>query len=297
MEIRLPRTVLIGRDTLTLLRIPFSLFLMPVFLLALSQCGSTDPWRITFVFLIVHLLIYPASNGYNSFVDQDEGAIGGIKSPPRPTRELFWVTLSMDFAATILGLFISPLFGCCLLAYIVASRAYSSPQVRLKKRPWAGFFTVVFFQGAFMYITCWIGLTGRSPRLDFTQLFFMGAASFQIAGAYPLTQVYQHAEDGRRGDRTLSMLLGLRGTFLFSGVMFFISLCCYIAAFYNRTVLEQALLALAFIPSLAYFSWWFARVRADERWAGYDETMRMSAVASASMSLCFILLTFMQNNR
>ncbi|MDX5481218.1 MAG: prenyltransferase, partial [Hymenobacteraceae bacterium] len=76
------------RTALTLMRIPFSLYLMPVYWFALSTVSGFALWRAVAVFLVLHLLVYPASNGYNSYHDRDEGSIGGLKQPPKVTHEL-----------------------------------------------------------------------------------------------------------------------------------------------------------------------------------------------------------------
>jgi hypothetical protein len=55
------------------------------------------------VFFILHLLVYPASNGYNSYMDRDTGPIGGIKNPLQPTRQLFYTTVLLDITAVLLS--------------------------------------------------------------------------------------------------------------------------------------------------------------------------------------------------
>lgn len=55
------------------LRIPFSLFLMPVFLFATSQAESINFREWFLAFVAIHLFLYPASNAYNSYFDRDEG--------------------------------------------------------------------------------------------------------------------------------------------------------------------------------------------------------------------------------
>src|SRR5580658_2126923 len=115
----------IERSTVQLLRLPFSIFLMPVYWFALSQVIPRDWGRALLVFIILHLLVYPASNGYNSYMDRDEGPIGGLARPLQPTRQLFWVTLVMDLLALALGFIIGFWFVAGLAVYILASRAYS----------------------------------------------------------------------------------------------------------------------------------------------------------------------------
>src|SRR4051812_11529391 len=121
------------KNTIKLLRVPFSLFLMPVFLLTTSQSNTPQLYSIFWSFIIIHLLIYPASNGYNSYIDRDESSIGGLEKPPMPTKSLFYITIAMDIIAlTLAAIIINYFFAGCLAFYIIASRAYSSKQIRLK---------------------------------------------------------------------------------------------------------------------------------------------------------------------
>ena len=84
---------MIKYSTIQLLRFPFSFFLMPVYWFALGQAGSINALDALLVFVILHLLVYPASNGYNSYMDRDQGSIGGLKTPLQPSRQLFWFTI------------------------------------------------------------------------------------------------------------------------------------------------------------------------------------------------------------
>ena len=77
------------KSTVQLLRFHFSFFLMPVFFFALSNSPRIITSHAIFIFIILHLIVYPASNGYNSYMDKDEDSIGGIKNPLTPTRQLF----------------------------------------------------------------------------------------------------------------------------------------------------------------------------------------------------------------
>src|ERR1700690_141481 len=105
------------RSTVQLLRLPFSIFLMPVYWFALGQVIPRDWGRALFVFLILHLLVYPASNGYNSYMDRDDSPIGGLKNPLQPTKQLFIVTVCMDVIAILLSFFISWLFVVGIFLY------------------------------------------------------------------------------------------------------------------------------------------------------------------------------------
>ncbi len=283
---------LTGKDTIKLLRIPFSLLLMPVFLLAVSQVKDINAPIALVSFLVIHLLVYPASNGYNSYIDRDETSIGGLEHPPLPTSTLFYLTVYMDVAAIIISLlFIKPVFAFCVLLYILASRAYSAKQIRLKKYPFVGFLTVVVFQGGFTYFLASTGISATTIHVLQPDFFIMLACSFQIAGAYPLTQIYQHDADLKDGVVTLSYKLGYRGTFIFSGIMFLLCNAMYYLYFKSSAQEHHFyILQVFFLPIIVYFGWWFRMVIKDTSAANFKNTMRMSIIAACCMNSYFTFL-------
>ncbi|HTA63383.1 MAG TPA: UbiA family prenyltransferase, partial [Bacteroidia bacterium] len=267
---------------------------MPLFLFALSQSSNIIVFKAVVSFLLIHLLVYPASNGYNSYIDRDESPIGGLEKPPMPTKKLFYTTLVMDFLSVVLSFtLINPLFALCVLSYILASRAYSSKQIRVKKYPIGGFLLVVFFQGAFTFYMAYLGITNTQLIIDKANLFLLLGCSFQIAGAYPLTQVYQHKQDFDDGVITLSYKLGYISTFIFTAIMFFICNVCYFLYFnlINKPI-NFYIVQLFFFPIVAYFAYWFYLVYKDNNKADFKNTMRMNGIAALCMNICFITLYF-----
>ena len=279
------------RSTLQLLRLPFSFFLMPVYWFALSQVVGRDWGRALLIFFILHGLVYPASNGYNSYMDRDTGPIGGVANPLLPTRQLFVVTLVMDGLALLLGLFIGLYFSAGLLCYILASRAYSWRGIRLKKYPWAGYLTVITCQGALVFLLvyqgshpaggAWVGLQGTGEA--------MVACSLLLGGFYPLTQIYQHKADQKDGVRTLSLVLGYRGSFVFTGIVYSIAVLLLADYFLSTLqVIEFCVLATCMLPVIVYFLIWAVKVWKDPTQANYTHTMRMNLLASVCTNVGFI---------
>src|SRR5437762_14344009 len=116
---------------------------MPVYWFALSQVNNINWSDAILIFIILHLLVYPASNGYNCYMDRDTGSIGGLKNPLQPTKQLFYVTVVMDALAVALSFYITWLFAVGIFLYILASRAYSYRGIRLKKYAITGYLTVI----------------------------------------------------------------------------------------------------------------------------------------------------------
>ena len=126
------KTRLLLPSTIQLLRFPFSFFLMPVYWFALSQVAEVDILHALLVFMILHVLVYPASNGYNSYMDRDTQSIGGVRRPLQPSPQLLYATVLMDGLAVILICFISPYFVCFFLPKGTAR--YTRLPLLLRKR-------------------------------------------------------------------------------------------------------------------------------------------------------------------
>ncbi len=282
---------MIKKETLVLLRIPFSVFLLPVFLFAWSQAPQAELWKIIGVFGILHLLVYPASNGYNSYHDRDTGSIGGLKSPPMATKQLFWLVTLMDLTAVLISLLFCWQFAIQVLTYILASRLYSNRSTRIKRFPVSGFIWVAFFQGAFVYWMVQTGLHGSdaSTAILSHQTWAKIMTSLLLGAVYPLTQIYQHESDKRDNVRTLSMLLGYKGTFLFTAIVFALANGMAWLHFKEmNSVRSFWVLQLFLAPVAIYFAYWFVQVIKDQRAANFDHAMRMNLLASLCLNLCYM---------
>lgn len=287
---------MIQRSTLQLLRFPFSFFLMPVYWFALSQVVHKDWGRALLIFFILHLLVYPASNGYNSYMDRDTTPIGGLEHPLPPTRQLFWITIALDLLALVLGVFISFYFVAGLALYILASRAYSYRGIRLKKYPIAGFLTVIICQGALVFFLVYHGSHYPGEMQESLQIPVeaMVASSLLLGGFYPLTQLYQHEADRRDGVRTISLLLGYRGSFIFTAIVYSIAFCTLAYYFLiSLEIREFYVLATCMLPILVYFFIWAVKVWKDPGQASYANTMRMNLLASLCTNVGFIAVLVM----
>lgn len=278
-----------ANSTIRLLRIPFSVFLSPIYFFALSETSQVSWPKALLVFVILHLLIYPASNGYNSFMDRDTGPIGGLEKPPPPSKQLYHVTIILDLAGIALGFVVNPLFGILMPLYIGASKAYSYRGIRLKKYPVTGYLLVIFVQGAFTFWLVWFGSSLNPPTVIPWKP--MLACAFLIGGFYPLTQVYQHSQDRADGVTTISYLLGYRGTFIFCAIMYVIA-WLIMAQFFVSTGEQQRLwvFTVLLVPVVLWFLLWLKKVWRDPLQANFRNTMKMTWVAAISTNLAFIIL-------
>ncbi|TAF78765.1 MAG: ubiquinone biosynthesis protein UbiA [Runella slithyformis] len=277
------------KNILLHLRLPFSFFLLPIYLFALSQVLHINTAKAWWVFFILHFLLFPASNAFNSYYDKDEGSIGLLENPPPVSKGLLYTAWLFDLVAIFFGyFFVTNWFSIYLIAYIVVSRAYSHPLVRLKKYPIVSWLLVTLFQGALTYWAVYEAVGGSMDNAQWLPAFI---CTSNLLAIYPITQVYQHAEDAQRGDLTMSRVLGIRGTFLnalfwlgLSGIAFFV---------FFQNILHFFLLAGVLSPLMVFFSVWMWRVWQNEKAADFKSTMILNLLASLCLNLFFGILCFL----
>ncbi len=275
--------------TVQLLRIKFSFFLMPVYWFALSQINEIDIYKAVWVFFILHFLVYPASNGYNSYMDKDVDSIGCVEKPLPPSKQLLYATVLLDALALFASVFVNFYFVTLVLLYILASKAYSYSGIRLKRFPIGSYLIAIVFQGAIVYTMVWssCGLIN-----NFTVAWLPAIGSTLIVGSfYPLTQIYQHKQDKADKVKTISMLLGYKGTFLMATSTIFIALVLIGYYFASNLELDRFLILLiCTFPTLVYFLWWYNKVRKNVEAANFKNTMRMNLIAAICSNAAFLII-------
>jgi len=280
---------MLSASTIKLLRIPFSFFLSPVYFFALSQVPHIDWVKAALVFVIIHFIIYPASNGYNSYMDRDTKSIGGLEKPPPPSRQLYITTIVLDITGLLLSLLISPLFAAVMVTYIGASKAYSYRGIRIKKLPITGYLLVIIFQGA---ITFWLVYYGSNADHSlYVPWQGMVICALLIGGFYPLTQIYQHQQDLDDGVETISYKLGYKGTFVFCAIVYLLAFS-FMAQFFIHLQQRDKLVMISifFVPVVVYFIVWFLRVSKNAQAADFKNTMTMNWLAATCTNISFISL-------
>ena len=275
------------KDILLHLRLPFSFFLMPVYWFAISQTPNLDTPKAIWIFVILHFFIYPASNAYNSYFDKDEGSIGGLEKPPAVDNKLFWVSWAIDIVAVIIGFFVIDwLFALMIFVYGLISKAYSNDTIRLKKYPILSWFIVWLFQGAFTYFTIILAFQKDFANLH-VQILPAMISTIMLWAVYPMSQIYQHEEDAKRGDITMSMLLGIRGSFVFTAIVFSIAFGGFLFYFSPS---DFTTLLLFNLPTLGFFGWWFLKVLKYKNQANFKNTMWLNLLASVCLNGFYIWL-------
>jgi len=147
----------------------------------------------------------------NSAYDKDDGDIGYLDAPPAPPPHLARFALILMAAGQGLALLLGSRFALAYAACFAMSLAYSVPPLRLKAVAGADWLINMVGFGTLTPYAGW-AITGRVLPSGMAVVLWSFCALF--ASLYPLTQLYQLEEDARRGDRTLALMLGMRGSLI-----------------------------------------------------------------------------------
>ena len=198
-------------------------FLLGTFL----ACGWSLPAGPSALgWLVFVALLNGGTLAINSAFDQDEGDIGYLKAPPKPPEHLLAFSATLLTASAALGFLLPPAFARINLACVVMSILYSVPPARLKAR--AGWDLLINCLG-FGLLTPLAGwaLSGR----PFSRSILLASVGFALlfATLYPMTQIYQVAEDRQRGDRTLVIRVGVGRSLALALLASLLAHGCFIA--------------------------------------------------------------------
>lgn len=227
-------------------------------------------------------------------MDQDTDSIAGIKSPPKATKSLFHLSILLDVLGLSLSLFVGISFTLVNVVLVILSRLYSWREVRIKRFAIWGFVIVAFAQGGISYVNMLSGLS------DLSIIHFAGspgillqglAATLLVGAIYPITQIYQHEQDRKAGDRTISMLIGIRGSFILSGALF---LCVDIILFNILPNKHFYIFILGQLPLIILFLIWMIESWKDATNVSFEKTMRFIILASILLNITFSILLYLK---
>jgi 1,4-dihydroxy-2-naphthoate octaprenyltransferase len=207
------------RATWLHLRFPFVYVLSPIFVWGAWRSSGAWSARTTLGFLLVHLALYPGANAFNSAYDRDMGPIGGLARPPVVPAGLALGSTLLQLTGAALAPLVGWTFAIAYLALWGVFSAYSHPRTRWKRSPAASTAAIVLGQGGLGFVLGWSAATA-DPPVSAEGLWALLVACAGVAAMYPMTQVYQLAEDAARRDRTLAAVLRPAGVFAWGAAWF-----------------------------------------------------------------------------
>ena len=199
------------------LRLPFQLTLAPLMLWGAALARTPISVRFVVAFVVTLVCFYGGTTAYNSHYDRDEGPVGGLAHPPPAGPWLLPGSLLLQGFGLGVAAWVGAEFFVVCLAFAILGVLYSHPTPRWKGNPWLSWLVVMGGQGALG--TAGGVVAGGSAHLTPEIACGLVAASALVGALYPLTQLFQTVEDHARGDRTVAIALGRRGTRIASVVL------------------------------------------------------------------------------
>jgi hypothetical protein len=258
-----------ARVYLTLLRLPYQLQLGPIFGWGYLLTGGrwTQPGegaRFLAVFLLFHVGAFGGLTALNSFYDRDTGPIGGLWKPPPPPARLWAFAWAVQLGGLVLLLPFGRHLAVVYAAILLLSLGYSHPYTRWKGHPWKSLAVVAAGQGILDFAA---GALTSGALMSGARLWpgaawwGMAGATLTVAAFYPLTQLFQVADDEQRGDRTLASWLvrrfSRRRLFLVASVGFISGACCNaLALLLAGHAVEGGLFLLSSLLPLGLLAQW-----------------------------------------
>lgn len=253
--------------------------------LFLDELNWTQFWL---QFLNVHVLLFGGATAYNSYWDKDEGPIGGLKSPPKMTKWMWFTSLFMQFIGFAWAWSIGISYSMIYLVSLILFWLYSTPLARWKGKPILSLFVIGISTGTNSFLMGF--LAGGGEELSITQGLVAFGVACVILSLYPVSQAFQIEEDTKRGDTTFTMKFGLVGVKKFYHIMFLIGASIIAVFLYlhdaNIGVIFSIVTFISFL-GIGYF------VRNLEgKLEEYDAVMKIKFLASFGF-VAFILSTLL----
>lgn len=180
-------------------------------------------------FINVHVLLFGGATAYNSYWDKDEGPIGGLKNPPKMTRWMHPVSLGMMAAGLVWAFEVSLYYVAVYMVSILLFWLYSTPHARWKGDPHLSMVAIGVSTGTNSVL---LGFWAAGGVFSLPVLAGSVGAALIFVSLYPVSQIYQAAEDAKRGDLTFSMRYGLQRVQQFFLISFLTGLLILCAAMY-----------------------------------------------------------------
>ncbi len=229
----------------------------------------------------------------NSAFDKDEvgSDIGYLDDPPPTPPTLAHTSINL-MVLGLAGAFALPwgyfwTYATCFLLSLV----YSVPPLRLKAVPGVDLAINMAGYGAFNFAAGALapGTGLEHPGLFSAIVWLAFGFAFLFGAFYPMTQIYQLAEDMAKGDRTLVVRFGTRNVLALSVALVVASGFCQIAAAWaiNMNVWGYAALACSSGAWIIFTIDWLRRTEGYPSQKGMYRALKLWAISDIVVICAF----------
>lgn len=269
-----------------------SLLFLPVFLFAISQTQDINWLHTALFFVVMFALIQPSTQMQIAHANMQLSKC--YIAQTEQAKKLFKISTAMDGLAVVFSSLIFSLeVGAGLLTYLLLSKLHNSNPIRLKKYAIISWLLTMAMQGVLLFA---LTQYACGKIMLITNIFAVQASAFFVGFMFPLLQMYTHQQDASRGDLTISLRLGIKGTFTLSLVAFLVAVLFMGLHFYNIKKLFHFYLFLLFLsPVAAYFFWWRKNTKTQPLATNYTFTRLFVIITTICMGLFSLVLIYLNH--
>ncbi len=217
------RSLRVG-DFVTHLRLRYQLTLLSgAYLLGGLYTAQLPGWMFWLQFFNVAVLLNGGVTAYNSFWDDDDGPIGGIEHPPKMLPWMKQAALLLQLVGFVLVFPLGITAWLCWITTMALSVLYSHRRYRWKSHAWLSLIAVGVGTGVSNFVLGQISAESSLRAFSRPETWLqvglpestvwigaIGVAGLLLA-MYPVSQVFQIADDREAGDKTFAVTYGLSG--------------------------------------------------------------------------------------
>ena len=272
-------------------RVPFFIFLFPVFLFALTVSPNLNPQRVLWVLAITQVLLFPSIAVLtNHFEEQKNTGSSITKKKTIGWHGLAW---TLTISAIIFSyLYINQTFTALLLLYFLASVSFSHPSIPWKKYLFLRLLLISFFQGFISFITYYTGFNNYSlENLAHPWVLIPAVLSSVAMLAYlPLAKLEKYPGNTSEEKQALKNL-HVQGTFYYAGNVALLAIVGFVLyAHYYLSTGYVLPLGIAISPIAFLFFFWMRRVDRNSQLANRKNIFWLNIISAITLTLFFFYL-------
>jgi len=252
-----------------------------------SEMNTQQYWL---QFLNVHILLFGGATAYNSWWDKDTGPIGGLKNPPAMTPWMHRVSLLMMFAGFIWASFIGLLYAMVFIVSLILFWLYSTPHARWKGHPVLSLFVIGVSTGANSVL---LGTISAGGSINQPILLVTVGASLILLSMYPVSQIFQQAEDRRRNDVTFTIAYGIKKVRMFYLLNFSVGSILLSVGVYNVAQIPALVLFVCCCITGTFLAKIIFTLKGSTN--EYGKVMKSKTIASLSFVIFFLIANVLKH--
>ena len=263
----------------------FLILSAPFLLGAFYVSKIINVYSFLYLFVVAYIFLFGGVNAYNSYFDKDEGPIGGLEKPPKMNKWMLAASWSFQIVGLALSIWSGYIYTALVIMTIFLSWLYSGMEFRFKGRPILSLITIGIGVPLCMTFMGYVAAGGNT----ITTHLILGAigSALIIMSMYPFSQVYQIADDEKRGDTTFTVRYGVMGVKRIFYRIFPLGIILLSLSFSSKPLLSIMMIA---IGSTAYIAIWGIIKNISGIRSEYKIIMNTKYYSGIAFTLAIILL-------